>query len=72
MQFQFYGAFMLNNGSVWKMRHISVYYDKVVKLYSILQDEPCGDSILDLHNNPFSSFLSKTPDILKKDREVLF
>ena len=45
MQFQFYGAFMLNKGSVWKMRHISVYYDKVVKLYSILRDEPCGDSI---------------------------
>ena len=45
MQFQFYGAFMLNNGWVWKMRHISVYYDEVVKLYSILRDEPCGDSI---------------------------
>ena len=28
-------------------------------------------TVLDLHNNPFSSFLSKTPDILKEDIKVL-
>ena len=29
-------------------------------------------TVLDLHNNPFSSFLSKTSTTLKKDRKILF